>query len=145
MNDEENSFASLLASYARPYIGLNGDIRIPNDIRRVIVADPYAYENGQRPVAVSGSTYVASEGIAFVMSQVAKGLQPYYLCMDRGILITVTEESIPADGVIVEWLHPEIMNNLNREYSAIRVAKLEIEDRESAIRAIRERGTSKLF
>jgi len=144
MNDEENSIASLLSSYA-PYIDLNGDVRIPNDIRRVISADPYAYENGQRPVAVSGSTYVASEGIAFVMSQIAKGLQPYYLCMDRGILITVTEESIPADGVIVEWLYPEIMNNLNREYSAIRVAKLEIEDRESAIRAIRERGTSKLF
>jgi hypothetical protein len=65
--------------------------------------------------------------------------------MDRGILITVTEESIPTNGVIVEWLHPEIMNNLNREYSAIKVAKLEIADHELAIKAIRERGTSKLF
>jgi hypothetical protein len=137
MNDEENSFASLLASYARPYIGSNGDIRIPNDIR------PYETYAPERVVV--GPPYVGSEGIAFVMSQITKGLQPYYLCMDRGILINVTEESIPANGVIVEWLHPEIMNNLNREYSAIKVAKLEIEDRESAIRAIRERGTSKLF
>jgi hypothetical protein len=132
MNDEENSFASLLASYARPYLNHHHLIRCntdPVDTIRVVVGPPY----------------VGSEGIAFVMSQVAKGLQPYYLCMDRGILINVTEESIPANGVIVEWLHPEIMNSLNREYSAIKVAKLEIEDRESAIRAIRERGTSKLF
>jgi hypothetical protein len=142
MNDEENSFASLLASYARPY--LNTDIRIHNDdIRRVIRVNTDPVDPIQRVVV--GPPYVGSEGIAFVMGQVAKGLQPYYLCMDRGILINVTEESIPANGVIVEWLHPEIMNNLNREYSAIKVAKLEIEDRESAIRAIRERGTSKLF
>jgi hypothetical protein len=141
MNDEEMSIANLVASYSNTY--LNGDDRMTNDIRRVIVADPYETYAPERVVV--GPPYVGSEGIAFVMSQVAKGLQPYYLCMDRGILITVTEESIPADGVIVEWLHPEIVNSLNREYSAIRVAKLEIEDRESAIRAIRERGTSKLF
>jgi hypothetical protein len=137
MNDEEYSIANLItnANYA-DY--LNRDLlRMPNDIRRVIAVDP------QRVVV--GPPYVGSEGIAFVMSQVAKGLQPYYLCMDRGILITVTEESIPADGVIVEWLRPEIADSLNREYSAIKVAKLEIEDHESAIAAIRERGTSKLF
>jgi hypothetical protein len=140
MNDEEYSIANLMARYSNTY--LNGDdLRIPNDIRRVIAVDPYQREER----VVVGPPYVGSEGIAFVMGQVAKGLQPYYLCMDRGILINVTEESIPANGVIVEWLHPEIMNNLNREYSAIKVAKLEIEDRESAIRAIRERGTSKLF
>jgi hypothetical protein len=139
MNDEEYSIANLMTRYSNTY--LNGDDRIPNDIRRVIAVDPY--EDEQRVVV--GPPYVGSEGIAFVMGQVAKGLQPYYLCMDRGILINVTEESIPANGVIVEWLHPEIANNLNREYSAIRVAKLEIEDRESAIRAIKERGTSKLF
>ena len=143
MNDEENSIASLLASYARPYIGLNGDIRIPNDIRRVIVADPYETYAPERVVV--GPPYVGSEGIAFVMGQVSKGLQPYYLCMDRGILIAVTEESIPVNGVIVEWLRPEIADNLNREYSAIKVAKLEIADHELAIAAIRERGTSKLF
>jgi|688.fasta_scaffold06570_4 hypothetical protein len=140
MNDEEYSIANLMARYSNTY--LNGDdLRIPNDIRRVIAVDPCQREER----VVVGPPYVGSEGIAFVMSQIAKGLQPYYLCMDRGILINVTEESIPANGVIVEWLHPEITNNLNREYSAIRVAKLEIEDRESAIRAIRERGTSKLF
>jgi len=132
------SMANPLASYTRTY--LNGDDRI-----RAISVDPYAYENGQRPVAVSGSTYVASEGIAFVMGQIAKGLQPYFLCTERGILINVTEESIPADGVIVEWLRPEIADSLNREYSAIKIAKLEIADHELAIAAIKERGTSKLF
>lgn len=143
MNDEENSIANLLASYARPYIGLNGDIRIPNDIRRVISVDPYAYEDGQRPVA--DEPHISSEGIAFVMSQVAKGLQPYYLCIDRGILIAVTGEPIPNYIKIFEWLRPEIADTLNREYSAIKVAKLEIADHELAIEAIRERGTSKLF
>jgi hypothetical protein len=141
MNDEEYSIANLItnANYA-DY--LNRDLlRMPNDIRRVIAVDPY--EDEQRVVV--GPPYVGSEGIAFIMGQVAKGLQPYYLCMDRGILITVTEESIPADGVIVEWLRPEIADNLNREYSAIKVAKLEITDHELAIAAIRERGTSKLF
>ena len=137
MNDEEYSIARLIASYATPYPNI---IRMPDDIRRVIAADPYQPER-----VVTGPPYASSEGIAFVMGQVAKGLQPYYLCMDRGILITVTEESIPADGVIVEWLRPEIADNLNREYSAIKVAKLEIEDHELAITAIRERGTSKLF
>ena len=139
MNDEETSIASLLASNYSNY--LTGDLRIPNDIRRIIAADPYQPE--QR--VVTGPPYVGSEGIAFVMGQIAKGLQPYYLCMDRGILINVTEESIPANGVIVEWLRPEIADNLNREYSAIKIAKLEIEDRYLAITAIREKGTSKLF
>ena len=138
MNDEETSIASLLASNYSNY--LTGDLRIPNDIRRIIAADPYAPER-----VVTGPPYVGSEGIAFVMGQIAKGLQPYYLCMDRGILINVTEESIPANGVIVEWLRPEIADNLNREYSSIKVAKLEIEDRYLAIAAIREKGTSKLF
>ena len=138
MNDEETSIASLLASNYSNY--LTGDLRIPNDIRRIIAVDPYAPER-----VVTGPPYVGSEGIAFVMGQIAKGLQPYYLCMDRGILINVTEESIPANGVIVEWLRPEIADNLNREYSAIKVAKLEIEDRYLAIAAIREKGTSKLF
>ena len=139
MNDEETSIASLLASNYSNY--LTGDLRIPNDIRRIIAVDPYQPE--QRVVV--GPPYVGSEGIAFVMGQIAKGLQPYYLCMDRGILINVTEESIPANGVIVEWLRPEIADNLNREYSAIKIAKLEIEDRYLAITAIREKGTSKLF
>ena len=139
MNDEETSIASLLASNYSNY--LTGDLRIPNDIRRIIAVDPYQPE--QRVVV--GPPYVGSEGIAFVMGQIAKGLQPYYLCMDRGILINVTEESIPANGVIVEWLRPEIADNLNREYSAIKIAKLEIEDRYLAIAAIREKGTSKLF
>lgn len=142
MNDEEYSMANLIASYARPY--LNTDIRIHNDdIRRVIRCNTDPVDPIQR--VVTGPPYVGSEGIAFVMGQIAKGLQPYYLCMDRGILINVTEESIPANGVIVEWLRPEIADNLNREYSAIKVAKLEIEDRYLAITAIREKGTSKLF
>lgn len=140
MNDEEYSISRLIASYATPY--LNTDIH--NDvIRRAIRANTDPVDPIQRVVV--GPPYAGSEAIAFVMGQVAKGLQPYYLCMDRGILITVTEESIPADGVIVEWLRPEIADSLNREYSAIKVAKLEIADHELAIAAIRERGTSKLF
>ena len=135
------SMARLIYSYARPY--LNADIRIPDDLMGAVIRNIDPVDPIQR--VVTGPPYVGSEGIAFVMGQIAKGLQPYYLCMDRGILITVTEESIPADGVIVEWLRPEIADSLNREYSAIKVAKLEIEDHELAIAAIRERGTSKLF
>ena len=140
MNDEEYSMANLIASYATSY---PNTFRMPDDIRRVIRANTDPVDPIQR--VVTGPPYVGSEGIAFVMGQIAKGLQPYYLCMDRGILINVTVESIPANGVIVEWLRPEIADNLNREYSAIKIAKLEIEDRYLAITAIREKGTSKLF
>ena len=121
MNDEEYSISRLIASYATPY--LNTDFRMPDDIRRAIRANTDPVDPIQRVVR---SPYAGSEGIAFVMGQVAKGLQPYYLCMDRGILINVTEESIPANGVIVEWLRPEIADNLNREYSAIKLSLIHI-------------------